>query len=102
MALSSDDVPLHHRARELWYRMHPRSHAPVDRGTLQYVFTRCSMSSPSLPQDASQLLTWLRDFCCRDLGVRPACVTPVADFVHDLGMDSLSFVLLVMELEEQF
>jgi acyl carrier protein len=60
------------------------------------------MSSPSLPQDAAQLMAWLRDFCFQELGVRKECVTPEADFVRDLGMDSVGFVLLVMELEEQF
>jgi acyl carrier protein len=60
------------------------------------------MAPPSLPQDAAQLLAWLRDFCFQDLGVRKECVTPEADFVRDLGMDSLGFVFLVMELEEQF
>src|SRR5438093_11627218 len=66
------------------------------------VLMRCTMSSPSLPQDAAQFPAWLRDFCFQDLGVRKECVTPEADFVHDLGMDSLGFVLLVLELEEQF
>jgi acyl carrier protein len=36
------------------------------------------------------------------LGVKPDKVTPEADFVNDLGADSLDTVELVMSFEEEF
>ena len=60
------------------------------------------MDPASLPQDATSLLVWFREYYSREYGVLLAYVTPEADFVHDLGADSLDGVRLVMELEELF
>lgn len=42
------------------------------------------------------------EIICNSLGVDPAEVTPDADFIHDLGCDSLDVVELVMAVEEEF
>ena len=60
------------------------------------------MDPASLPQDATSLLVWFREYYSREYGVLLAYVTPEADFVHDLGADSFDGVRLVMELEELF
>ncbi|WP_144106673.1 acyl carrier protein [Paraburkholderia sp. BCC1886] len=39
---------------------------------------------------------------CEQLGVREADVKPEADFVNDLGADSLDLVELVMSVEDEF
>lgn len=38
----------------------------------------------------------------KQLGVKPELITPEADFVDDLGADSLDTVELVMAFEEEF
>lgn len=42
------------------------------------------------------------DIIVEQLGVKPEQVTPDADFVDDLGADSLDTVELVMKFEEEF
>lgn len=42
------------------------------------------------------------DIIVEQLGVKPERVTPDADFVDDLGADSLDTVELVMAFEEEF
>ncbi len=42
------------------------------------------------------------DIIVEQLGVKPERVTPEADFVDDLGADSLDTVELVMAFEEEF
>lgn len=42
------------------------------------------------------------DIIVEQLGVKSECVTPDADFVDDLGADSLDTVELVMAFEEEF
>ena len=42
------------------------------------------------------------DIIVEQLGVKPERVTPDADFVEDLGADSLDTVELVMAFEEEF
>ncbi len=42
------------------------------------------------------------DIIVEQLGVKPERVTPEADFVEDLGADSLDTVELVMAFEEEF
>lgn len=44
----------------------------------------------------------VRKIIVEQLGVKPAEVVPEADFVEDLGADSLDTVELVMAFEEEF
>ena len=44
----------------------------------------------------------VKEVICEQLGVDLDEVTPTADFVDDLGADSLDIVELVMALEEAF
>lgn len=44
----------------------------------------------------------IKEIICEQLGVKSEEVTPEADFVNDLGCDSLDTVELVMALEEAF
>ncbi|MCM8811950.1 MAG: acyl carrier protein [Candidatus Omnitrophica bacterium] len=44
----------------------------------------------------------VHDILTKQLGVYPNGITPQADFVKDLGIDSLDAVELVMAVEEQF
>jgi acyl carrier protein len=44
----------------------------------------------------------VRDVIVEILGVNPEQVTPEANFVEDLGADSLDMVETVMALEEEF
>ena len=41
-------------------------------------------------------------FLAEECGLDPAAVTPDADLVHDLGVDSLTFLELFQELESQY
>jgi acyl carrier protein len=52
--------------------------------------------------DCGQLLWWFQDRLSRDIGNAPAVVTLSSSFAEDVGADSLDFVELVMELEEEF
>ncbi len=52
--------------------------------------------------EESELLDWFRDYLFAHLGVRRECVTVDADFQNDLGADSLDYVALVLEVEEEF
>jgi len=49
-----------------------------------------------------ELLDLFRELLFREFGVRKECVTPEADLVADLGADSLSFLGLVLEMEQRF
>lgn len=42
------------------------------------------------------------DILCESLGVEELEVTQDADFIHDLGADSLDVVEIVMAVEEEF
>jgi len=44
----------------------------------------------------------VKEIIVKQLGIDPAEVTPEADFVSDLGADSLDTVELVMAFEEEF
>jgi len=44
----------------------------------------------------------VKNIIVEQLGVDPAEVTPQAQFVNDLGADSLDTVELIMALEEEF
>jgi acyl carrier protein len=49
-----------------------------------------------------KLFEKVREIIVQQLGVDEADVTPSANFVDDLGADSLDTVELVMEFEEKF
>lgn len=44
----------------------------------------------------------VREVICEQLGLKPEDVTPEADLIQNLGVDSLDSVELVMALEEEF
>lgn len=44
----------------------------------------------------------IKEIIIEQLGVKPEDVIPDADFVNDLGCDSLDAVELVMSMEEKF
>lgn len=44
----------------------------------------------------------VHDILTKQLGVHPTGITPQADFVKDLGVDSLDAIELVMAVEEEF
>jgi len=48
------------------------------------------------------MLDKIRELVVEQLGVEPDQVTPEANFVDDLGADSLDTVELVMAFEEEF
>jgi len=48
------------------------------------------------------MLDKIREIVVEQLGVEPDQVTPEANFVEDLGADSLDTVELVMAFEEEF
>ena len=49
-----------------------------------------------------KMLDKIRELVVEQLGVEPDQVTPEANFVDDLGADSLDTVELVMAFEEEF
>lgn len=52
--------------------------------------------------DTSSVEERVRRVIVRQLGVAPAEVVPQAQFINDLGADSLDIVEVVMALEEEF
>ena len=50
----------------------------------------------------SDVLTRLQGIVGKQLGIDPKTVTPTADFVKELGADSLDVVELIMGFEEEF
>jgi len=52
--------------------------------------------------DAKQVEEKVKNIIVEQLGVEPEQVKPEAQFVNDLGADSLDTVELIMALEEEF
>ncbi|MDR1684644.1 MAG: acyl carrier protein [Elusimicrobiota bacterium] len=52
--------------------------------------------------DAKQVEEKVKNIIVEQLGVEPEQVKPEAQFVNDLGADSLDIVELIMALEEEF
>ena len=52
--------------------------------------------------DAKQVEERVKNIIVEQLGVEPEQVKPEAQFVNDLGADSLDTVELIMALEEEF
>lgn len=50
-------------------------------------------------KDINQTIT---DILVEKLGIAPTEITPEANFMKDLGIDSLDYAELVMELEQAF
>ncbi|GIV38900.1 MAG: acyl carrier protein [Thermonema sp.] len=49
-----------------------------------------------------EILQTLRDILSEKLGIQPASVTPEAHLVKDLGIDSLDYIEIIMELEQVY
>ncbi|MBI3292988.1 MAG: acyl carrier protein [Elusimicrobia bacterium] len=54
------------------------------------------------PTPRADLWPKVHDILTKQLGVHPSGITPQADFVKDLGIDSLDAIELVMAVEEEF
>lgn len=52
--------------------------------------------------DETSLLNWFREQLWLQVGVRKHLVTPAADFLVDLGLDSLDDMNLLLCIEEEF
>lgn len=51
---------------------------------------------------ASQVAQRVREIIAEQLGMNEEDVTPEANFIEDLGADSLDIVELIMAMEEEF
>lgn len=49
-----------------------------------------------------EILQTLRDILSDKLGIQPNSVTPEAHLVKDLGIDSLDYIEIIMELEQVY
>jgi len=54
------------------------------------------------PAPRTDLWPKVHDILTKQLGIHPSGITPQADFVKDLGIDSLDAIELVMAVEEEF
>ncbi|NIK72605.1 acyl carrier protein [Thermonema lapsum] len=49
-----------------------------------------------------EILQKLRDILSEKLGIQPSLVVPEAHLVKDLGIDSLDYIEIIMELEQVY
>jgi acyl carrier protein len=60
-------------------------------------------SAPEPPKvSRSELWSRVHDVLVKELQVASSAITPQADFMKDLGLDSLDLIELTMALEEEF
>jgi acyl carrier protein len=52
--------------------------------------------------DETLLLDWFRRELFTEYGIRKELVTPTADLVEDLGLDSIDEMALILTVEEEF
>ncbi len=70
----------------------------------RWISQRLPWHKPPEPPPVPRADLWpkVHDILTKQLGVHPSGITPQADFVKDLGIDSLDAIELVMAVEEEF